>query len=85
MNIGIVGAGIVGLAVAREVARTRGATVTVLDKEDRFLRVTMRLHVWQVHTRGPHRTGNNRETVVPCPTVLNTCRSPPNSRIVSFA
>ncbi|MCW2881905.1 MAG: hypothetical protein JWQ95_6005 [Sphaerisporangium sp.] len=33
-RIGVVGAGIVGLAVARELAM-RGATVTVLDKEDR--------------------------------------------------
>ncbi|GAA3131127.1 L-2-hydroxyglutarate oxidase [Planomonospora alba] len=35
MNIGIVGAGIVGLAVARELALS-GAQVTVLDKEDRI-------------------------------------------------
>ncbi|MDP9864688.1 MULTISPECIES: L-2-hydroxyglutarate oxidase [Streptosporangium] len=48
MNIGIVGAGIVGLAVAREVARTRGATVTVLDKEDRV---------------GAHQTGHNSGVV----------------------
>ncbi|MFF5208010.1 L-2-hydroxyglutarate oxidase [Streptosporangium sp. NPDC000396] len=48
MNIGIVGAGIVGLAVAREVARTRGANVTVLDKED---------HV------GAHQTGHNSGVV----------------------
>ncbi|WP_308250413.1 L-2-hydroxyglutarate oxidase [Sphaerisporangium fuscum] len=33
-QIGIIGAGILGLAVARELA-ARGATVTVLDKEDR--------------------------------------------------
>ncbi|MEW9553772.1 L-2-hydroxyglutarate oxidase [Nonomuraea sp. NPDC050783] len=33
-KIGIVGAGIVGLAVARELAATRGAEVTVLEKED---------------------------------------------------
>ncbi|MFC4535197.1 L-2-hydroxyglutarate oxidase [Sphaerisporangium dianthi] len=33
-RIGIIGAGILGLAVARELA-ARGATVTVLDKEDR--------------------------------------------------
>ncbi|MEV0631602.1 L-2-hydroxyglutarate oxidase [Nonomuraea wenchangensis] len=33
-RIGIVGAGIVGLAVARELAATRGAEVTVLEKED---------------------------------------------------
>ncbi|MDP9848515.1 L-2-hydroxyglutarate oxidase [Streptosporangium lutulentum] len=48
MNIGIVGAGIVGLAVARELARTRGAMVTVLDKED---------HV------GAHQTGHNSGVV----------------------
>ena len=48
MNIGIVGAGIVGLAVARELARTRGAKVTVLDKED---------HV------GAHQTGHNSGVV----------------------
>ncbi|WP_371782491.1 L-2-hydroxyglutarate oxidase [Streptosporangium subroseum] len=48
MNIGIVGAGIVGLAVARELARTRGVTVTVLDKED---------HV------GAHQTGHNSGVV----------------------
>lgn len=35
-KIAVVGAGIVGLAVARELARTRGAEVTVLDKEDRI-------------------------------------------------
>jgi glycine/D-amino acid oxidase-like deaminating enzyme len=34
-KIGIVGAGIVGLAVARELATTRGAEVTVLEKEGR--------------------------------------------------
>ena len=34
MRIGVVGAGILGLAVARELTR-RGHTVTVLDKEDR--------------------------------------------------
>ncbi|GAA4225799.1 L-2-hydroxyglutarate oxidase LhgO [Streptosporangium album] len=48
MDIGIVGAGIVGLAVAREVARTRGATVTVLDKEARV---------------GAHQTGHNSGVV----------------------
>jgi (S)-2-hydroxyglutarate dehydrogenase len=48
VNIGIVGAGIVGLAVARELARTRGVTVTVLDKED---------HV------GAHQTGHNSGVV----------------------
>ncbi|RBQ15549.1 L-2-hydroxyglutarate oxidase [Spongiactinospora rosea] len=32
-RIGVVGAGILGLAVARELARSRGAEVTVLDKE----------------------------------------------------
>ncbi|MEV6867480.1 L-2-hydroxyglutarate oxidase [Streptosporangium subroseum] len=48
MNIGIVGAGIVGLAVARELARTRGVKVTVLDKED---------HV------GAHQTGHNSGVV----------------------
>jgi (S)-2-hydroxyglutarate dehydrogenase len=48
VNIGIVGAGIVGLAVARELARTRGAKVTVLDKED---------HV------GAHQTGHNSGVV----------------------
>ncbi|MGW4424702.1 L-2-hydroxyglutarate oxidase [Streptosporangium sp. NPDC004631] len=48
MNVGVVGAGIVGLAVAREVARTRGARVTVLDKEDRV---------------GAHQTGHNSGVV----------------------
>ncbi|MFC4060801.1 L-2-hydroxyglutarate oxidase [Planomonospora corallina] len=48
MNIGIVGAGIVGLAVARELALTRGARVTVLDKEDRV---------------GAHQTGHNSGVV----------------------
>ncbi|MEV7007367.1 L-2-hydroxyglutarate oxidase [Streptosporangium sp. NPDC051022] len=48
MNVGVVGAGILGLAVAREVARTSGATVTVLDKED---------HV------GAHQTGHNSGVV----------------------
>ncbi|MDF5757792.1 L-2-hydroxyglutarate oxidase [Spongiactinospora sp. TRM90649] len=32
-RIGVIGAGILGLAVARELARSRGAEVTVLDKE----------------------------------------------------
>ncbi|MBG0819472.1 L-2-hydroxyglutarate oxidase [Planomonospora sp. ID91781] len=48
MNVGIVGAGIVGLAVARELALTRGARVTVLDKEDRI---------------GAHQTGHNSGVV----------------------
>jgi L-2-hydroxyglutarate oxidase LhgO len=48
MNVGIVGAGIVGLAVARELALTRGARVTVLDKEDRV---------------GAHQTGHNSGVV----------------------
>ncbi|MFC0037516.1 L-2-hydroxyglutarate oxidase [Actinomadura rayongensis] len=44
-RIGVVGAGIVGLAVARRLAATRpGAVVTVLDKEDRV---------------GAHQTGHN--------------------------
>ncbi|MFI6817134.1 L-2-hydroxyglutarate oxidase [Nonomuraea sp. NPDC050328] len=34
-RIGVVGAGLVGLAVARELARTRDAEVTVLEKENR--------------------------------------------------
>ncbi|MEV4747443.1 L-2-hydroxyglutarate oxidase [Streptosporangium sp. NPDC049248] len=48
MNVGVVGAGIVGLAVAREAALTRGARVTVLDKEDRV---------------GAHQTGHNSGVV----------------------
>ncbi|GGS72688.1 hydroxyglutarate oxidase [Planobispora rosea] len=48
MDIGIVGAGIIGLAVARELALTRGARVTVLDKEDRV---------------GAHQTGHNSGVV----------------------
>ncbi|MFD0890902.1 FAD-dependent oxidoreductase, partial [Streptosporangium algeriense] len=48
MKVGVVGAGIVGLAVARELALTRGATVTVLDKEDRV---------------GAHQTGHNSGVV----------------------
>ncbi|MFB9627238.1 L-2-hydroxyglutarate oxidase [Nonomuraea helvata] len=47
-KIGVVGAGIVGLAVARELARTRGAEVTVLEKEP---------HV------GAHQTGHNSGVV----------------------
>lgn len=47
-KIGVVGAGIVGLAVARELAATRGAEVTVLDKEDRV---------------GAHQTGHNSGVV----------------------
>lgn len=47
-RIGVVGAGIVGLAVARELARTRGAEVTVLDKENRV---------------GAHQTGHNSGVV----------------------
>ncbi|MET8004576.1 L-2-hydroxyglutarate oxidase [Nonomuraea glycinis] len=47
-KIGIVGAGIVGLAVARELAVTRGAEVTVLEKEDRV---------------GAHQTGHNSGVV----------------------
>ncbi|MEU8267594.1 L-2-hydroxyglutarate oxidase [Sphaerisporangium sp. NPDC049002] len=46
-RIGVVGAGILGLAVARELA-ARGATVTVLDKED---------HV------AAHQTGHNSGVV----------------------
>lgn len=34
-RIGVVGAGIIGLAVARELARARDAEVTVLEKEER--------------------------------------------------
>ncbi|GIH91762.1 L-2-hydroxyglutarate oxidase [Planobispora siamensis] len=48
MNIGVVGAGIVGLAIARELALTRGARVTVLDKEDRV---------------AAHQTGHNSGVV----------------------
>ncbi|MET9250483.1 L-2-hydroxyglutarate oxidase [Nonomuraea sp. NPDC003709] len=47
-KIGVVGAGIVGLAVARELAKVRGAEVTVLDKEP---------HV------GAHQTGHNSGVV----------------------
>ncbi|WP_328807982.1 L-2-hydroxyglutarate oxidase [Nonomuraea antri] len=47
-KIGVIGAGIVGLAVARELATTRGAEVTVLDKEDRV---------------GAHQTGHNSGVV----------------------
>ncbi|MFI9845728.1 L-2-hydroxyglutarate oxidase [Nonomuraea sp. NPDC051941] len=47
-KIGVVGAGIVGLAVARELAKARGAEVTVLDKEP---------HV------GAHQTGHNSGVV----------------------
>ncbi|MEO3809423.1 L-2-hydroxyglutarate oxidase [Sphaerisporangium sp. B11E5] len=46
-RIGVVGAGIVGLAVARELA-ARGAEVTVLDKEDRV---------------AAHQTGHNSGVV----------------------
>ncbi|MEV7965545.1 L-2-hydroxyglutarate oxidase [Sphaerisporangium sp. NPDC088356] len=46
-RIGVVGAGILGLAVARELA-ARGATVTVLDKEDRV---------------AAHQTGHNSGVV----------------------
>ncbi|WP_235855045.1 L-2-hydroxyglutarate oxidase [Nonomuraea aridisoli] len=47
-KIGIVGAGIVGLAVARELAASRGAEVTVLEKEERV---------------GAHQTGHNSGVV----------------------
>ncbi|MFI6295801.1 L-2-hydroxyglutarate oxidase [Nonomuraea sp. NPDC050790] len=47
-KIGVVGAGILGLAVARELARVRGAEVTVLDKE---------------HQVGVHQTGHNSGVV----------------------
>ncbi|MEU7001014.1 L-2-hydroxyglutarate oxidase [Nonomuraea sp. NPDC046570] len=47
-RIGVIGAGIVGLAVARELARTRDAEVTVLDKENRV---------------GAHQTGHNSGVV----------------------
>ena len=47
-KIGVIGAGIVGLAVARELASTRGAEVTVLEKEDRV---------------GAHQTGHNSGVV----------------------
>jgi L-2-hydroxyglutarate oxidase LhgO len=47
-RIGVIGAGILGLAVARELARTRGAEVTVLDKEDRV---------------AAHQTGHNSGVV----------------------
>ncbi|MQA97097.1 MAG: L-2-hydroxyglutarate oxidase [Streptosporangiales bacterium] len=48
-RIGVVGAGILGLAVARELARTRpGAKVTVLEKEDRV---------------AAHQTGHNSGVV----------------------
>ncbi|WP_245967019.1 L-2-hydroxyglutarate oxidase [Sphaerisporangium album] len=46
-RIGVIGAGILGLAVARELA-ARGATVTVLDKEDRV---------------AAHQTGHNSGVV----------------------
>lgn len=47
-KIGVIGAGIVGLAVARELATTRGAEVTVLDKENSV---------------GAHQTGHNSGVV----------------------
>ncbi|MFF0307150.1 L-2-hydroxyglutarate oxidase [Streptosporangium sp. NPDC004379] len=47
-NVGVVGAGIVGLAVARQVALAGDATVTVLDKEDRV---------------AAHQTGHNSGVV----------------------
>ncbi|GAA0385369.1 hydroxyglutarate oxidase [Acrocarpospora corrugata] len=47
MRIGVVGAGILGLAVARELT-ARGAEVTVLDKEDQV---------------GAHQTGHNSGVV----------------------
>ncbi|MFD1939187.1 L-2-hydroxyglutarate oxidase [Nonomuraea mangrovi] len=47
-RIGVIGAGIVGLAVARELARTRGAEVTVLEGETRV---------------GAHQTGHNSGVV----------------------
>ncbi|WP_219468909.1 L-2-hydroxyglutarate oxidase [Nonomuraea rhizosphaerae] len=47
-KIGVVGAGIVGLAVARELAASRGAEVTVLDKENRV---------------GAHQTSHNSGVV----------------------
>ncbi|MFI6903780.1 L-2-hydroxyglutarate oxidase [Nonomuraea sp. NPDC050394] len=47
-KIGVVGAGILGLAVARELALSRGAEVTVLDKE---------------HQVGVHQTGHNSGVV----------------------
>ncbi|MFD9945937.1 L-2-hydroxyglutarate oxidase [Nonomuraea sp. NPDC059023] len=47
-KIGVVGAGILGLAVARELALVRGAEVTVLDKE---------------HQVGVHQTGHNSGVV----------------------
>lgn len=47
MKIGVIGAGILGLAVARELALS-GAEVTVLDKEDRV---------------GAHQTGHNSGVV----------------------
>ncbi|MEQ4717440.1 L-2-hydroxyglutarate oxidase [Nonomuraea sp. B19D2] len=47
-KIGVVGAGIVGLAVARELAKARGAEVTVLEKESRV---------------GAHQTGHNSGVV----------------------
>ncbi|MEV0384388.1 L-2-hydroxyglutarate oxidase [Nonomuraea sp. NPDC050643] len=47
-KIGVVGAGIVGLAVARELASVRGAEVTVLEKEGRV---------------GAHQTGHNSGVV----------------------
>ena len=47
-KIGVVGGGIVGLAVARELAVTRGARVTVLEKENRV---------------AAHQTGHNSGVV----------------------
>ena len=47
-KIGVIGAGIVGLAVARELATTRGAEVTVLEKENSV---------------GAHQTGHNSGVV----------------------
>jgi len=47
-RIAVVGAGIIGLAVARELARTRGAEVTVLEKENRV---------------AAHQTGHNSGVV----------------------
>ncbi|WP_344844723.1 FAD-dependent oxidoreductase, partial [Nonomuraea dietziae] len=47
-RIGVIGAGIIGLAVARELARGRGAEVTVFEGENRV---------------GAHQTGHNSGVV----------------------